>query len=244
MTKIIVAIDGFSSCGKSSTAKKVSQQLGYSYIDTGAMYRAVTLFLIRSNVEFTDKSAVSEAIKSITLTFKYSKNGHNDIWLNGVNVEAEIRKMYVSEKVSEVSAIVQVREFLVHQQKGMADDGGVVMDGRDIGTVVFPQAELKIFMTADTTIRAKRRQEELNNKGEVIDIEKIKQNLEMRDFQDLNRLESPLTRANDAIFLDNSFVSLDEQVELITNLACERIFRLIRQRTENPEIQAKIQVSK
>ena len=220
MPKIIVAIDGYSSCGKSTTAKLVARQLNYPYIDTGAMYRAVTLFFILNDVHISFR--------------RQSEFGRNDTYLNGLNIEDEIRKMYVSERVSEVSAIGSVRRELVAQQQRMGKSKGIVMDGRDIGTVVFPQAELKIFMTADPLIRAQRRQSELLEKGELIGLQEIADNLRMRDHIDTTRSESPLRQAADAIYIDNSLMTLDEQVELVVRLADEQIGLSLRRREIRP----------
>lgn len=235
MPKIIVAIDGFSSCGKSTTAKLVARQLNYPYIDTGAMYRAVTLFFIQNHVSLTNPKEVEIALNHIQISFRrHAELGRNDTYLNGVNVEEEIRKMYVSEKVSDVSAVAAVRHGLVAQQKRMGKAKGIVMDGRDIGTVVFPQAELKIFMTADPIIRAQRRQLELLQKGELIGIKEIAENLKMRDHIDTTRAESPLRQAEDAIYIDNSLMTLDEQVELVVRLADEQIGLMLRKREVKP----------
>jgi cytidylate kinase len=231
MPKIIVAIDGYSSCGKSTTAKLVARQLNYPYIDTGAMYRAVTLFFIQNHITITNPKEVEQALKNVQITFRrQGELGQNHTYLNGLNVEDEIRKMYVSERVSEVSAIAEVRHELVAQQQRMGKLKGIVMDGRDIGTVVFPQAELKIFMTADPLIRAQRRQRELLDKGELIDLQEIANNLKMRDHIDTTRTESPLRQAVDAVYIDNSMMTLDEQVELVVRLADEKIGLQLRQR--------------
>ncbi|NIJ54863.1 (d)CMP kinase [Dyadobacter arcticus] len=231
MPKIIVAIDGYSSCGKSTTAKLVAKQLNYPYIDTGAMYRAVTLYFIQNHVSLTNPKETETALDNIHITFRrQSEAGRNDTYLNGTNVEDEIRKMYVSEKVSDVSALAEVRHALVAQQQRMGRTKGIVMDGRDIGTVVFPQAELKIFMNADPLIRAQRRQLELLEKGEVIGLEEISENLKMRDYIDTHRTESPLRQATDAIYLDNSLLTLDEQVEMVVRMADEQIGLSLRQR--------------
>lgn len=229
MPKIIVAIDGYSSCGKSTTAKLVAKQLNYPYIDTGAMYRAVTLFFIQNHITVTNPKEIENALSQIQISFRrHPELGRNDTYLNGLNIEDEIRKMYVSERVSEVSAIAEVRKFLVAQQQRMGKTKGIVMDGRDIGTVVFPQAELKIFMTADPLIRAHRRQQELLEKGDMVDLEEILNNLKMRDHIDTTRSESPLRQAEDAVFVDNSMMTLDEQVELVVHLADERIAKSLR----------------
>jgi CMP/dCMP kinase len=235
MPKIIVAIDGYSSCGKSTTAKLVARQLNYPYIDTGAMYRAVTLFFIQNHITLTNPKEVDHALSEVHISFRrQSELGRNDTYLNGLNVEDEIRKMYVSEKVSEVSAIANVRHELVAQQQRMGRTKGIVMDGRDIGTVVFPQAELKIFMTADPAIRAQRRQLELLEKGELIGLEEITENLKMRDRIDTTRAESPLRQAEDAVYIDNSLMTLDEQVEMVVRLADEQIGLSLRRRETKP----------
>jgi cytidylate kinase len=236
MPRIIVAIDGYSSCGKSTTAKLVARQLNYPYIDTGAMYRAVTLYFLQNHITLTNPKEVDQALKNVQITFRrVGESGLNHTYLNGLNVEDEIRKMYVSEKVSEVSAIAAVRHELVAQQQRMGKSKGIVMDGRDIGTVVFPQAELKIFMTADPLIRAQRRQLELLGKGELVDLQEIAENLKMRDHIDTTRAESPLRQAADAVYIDNSMMTLDEQVELVVRLADEKIGLQLRQREIKPE---------
>ncbi|PWJ58402.1 cytidylate kinase [Dyadobacter jejuensis] len=231
MPKIIVAIDGYSSCGKSTTAKLVAQQLNYPYIDTGSMYRAVTLYFLQNHVTLSNPKEVEMALSQIHISFRmHVGTGKNDTYLNGLNVEEEIRKMYVSDKVSEVSAIPAVRHALVAQQQRMGKTRGIVMDGRDIGTVVFPEAELKIFMTADPYIRAQRRQLELMEKGEMIGIEKIFENLKHRDLIDTTRAESPLKQAADAVYIDNSLMTLDEQVDMVVRLADEQIGLNLRKR--------------
>ena len=229
MPKIIVAIDGYSSCGKSTTAKLVAKQLNYPYIDTGAMYRAVTLYFLQNHISQTNPLEIENALNKIHISFRrHPELGRNDTYLNGLNVEDEIRKMYVSQKVSDISAIAEVRHALVAQQQRMGKSRGIVMDGRDIGTVVFPQAELKIFMTADPLIRAQRRQLELLEKGELIGLEEISENLKMRDHIDTHRAESPLRQAEDAVYIDNSMMTLDEQVELVVRLADTKIASSLR----------------
>ena len=229
MYRIIVAIDGFSSCGKSTTARKVAENLGYAYVDTGAMYRAVTLYFIRHHVTPTNPKEVSAALAGISITFRRNPhNQANETFLNGLNVESEIRKMHISEQVSQVSAIPEVRKAMVAQQQLMGRAKGLVMDGRDIGSVVFPKAELKVFMTADPLIRAQRRQAELLAKGEMVELQEILENLQKRDLLDTTRTESPLVRAEDAILLDNSFLTFEEQVDLVTGWADTRIARLSR----------------
>ncbi len=230
MQKITIAIDGYSSCGKSTTAKKVAAKLGYSYIDTGAMYRAVTLYFHQHLVTLTNDKEINNALKNINIEFRRNpKDGRNETFLNGLNVEDEIRKLYIANKVSEVSTIAQVRHAMVAQQRQMGRKKGVVLDGRDIGTVVFPDAELKIFMTADPIIRANRRQIELNEKGEYVDIEEIIENIKKRDLLDTTRQESPLKRAEDAIDIDTSYMTLDEQVEMVCILADEALSKSIKQ---------------
>lgn len=229
MPSIIIALDGYSSCGKSTTAKLVAKQLHYAFIDTGAMYRAVTLYFHDNHVSLTNPKEVAKALSEITIGFRrHPETKSNDTYLNGLNVEQEIRKMYISDHVSDVSAVAEVRHAMVAQQQKMGRSKGIVMDGRDIGTVVFPQAELKIFMTADPLMRAQRRQEELLAKGEMIDLPEIIANLEKRDYIDTHRTESPLMQADDAILIDNSFMTIDEQVDLVVRLADERIGQVLR----------------
>jgi cytidylate kinase len=220
MKKIVIAIDGFSACGKSTTAKIVASHLQYIYIDTGAMYRAVTLYFLLHQVEISKHSLVEEALRRIQIDFVHNPlTGKSEIHLNSRNVEAEIRKMYISERVSEVSALPEVRKEMVRHQQRMGAKRGVVMDGRDIGTVVFPDAELKIFMNADLKIRAYRRKLELLEKGEDIGIDDIIENLKKRDYIDANRKESPLRQAPDAYYLDTTHLTTDEQAEYVLNLA-------------------------
>ena len=230
MSKIIIAVDGYSSCGKSTTAKAVAARMGYAYIDTGAMYRAVSLYFHQNHVTYTNPKEGAEALEKLHVSFHFSeKTNRNETCLNGLNVEKEIRKMYISNMVSEVSTIVPVRRAMVAQQQRMGRKRGVVMDGRDIGTKVFPDAEVKVFMTADTFIRAKRRQVELLEKGELINLDEIVRNLEKRDHIDSTRSESPLSQATDAVLLDTSFMMIDEQVEWMIELADRRIAELHRQ---------------
>lgn len=224
MPKIVIAIDGYSSCGKSTTAKEVAAQLGYGYIDTGAMYRAVSLFFIQERVALSSEKEVTAALEKIHISFKHNnRTGRNETCLNGLNVEEEIRKMYISNIVSEVSAIPEVRWAMVAQQQKMGRRRGVVMDGRDIGTKVFPDAEVKVFMTADTFTRAKRRQQELLAKGELVNLQDIIDNLEKRDFIDTTRAESPLVKAPDAITLDTSHMTIEEQVDWVIELADRKL---------------------
>ena len=210
--KIIITIDGWSSCGKSTLAKQLAKELGYVYVDSGAMYRAITLYFLRNNIDFAEKKEVKEALKSITLEFVFNpKSNSSEIFLNGENVEYLIRDLIIAEKVSDVAAIKEVREFAVAQQQQMGTKKGIVMDGRDIGTVVFPKAELKIFMTADNAVRVQRRFKELYEKNPNVTIEEVKDNLEMRDYIDSHRQVSPLRMAKDAIGLDNTNVTEKEQ---------------------------------
>lgn len=213
--KIIITIDGWSSCGKSTLAKQLAKELGYIYVDSGAMYRAITLYFIRNNVDLAEKKVVNEALKNITLEFIFNPQTNiSEIYLNGENIEYLIRDLIIAEKVSDVAAIKAVREFAVAQQQKMGDKKGIVMDGRDIGTVVFPKAELKIFMTADNTVRVQRRFKELYAKNPNVTIEEVKNNLEMRDYIDSHRDVSPLRKADDALELDNTNLTEKEQFKL------------------------------
>ena len=224
MKKIVIAIDGYSACGKSSTAKIVAAKLNYAYIDTGAMYRAVTYYFLQNYVNQTNPKEVKKALDSIHIEFHHnSRSGENETYLNGLNVEEEIRKMEVSNNVSEVSALAEVRNCMVEQQRKMGRKKGVVMDGRDIGTAVFPDAELKIFMTADFEARAARRQKELLEKKQLVDLEQVKANLTKRDHIDTTRKENPLRKATDAHVIDTTHVTLEEQVDLILHLASAKI---------------------
>lgn len=216
LKKIIITIDGYSSCGKSTLAKQLARKLNYLYIDSGAMYRAITLYFIQHSVNKDDAEAVKEALRNIHLEFVHNRiSGQSDMYLNDENVEPLIREMLVAEKVSEVAAIREVREFAVAQQQKMGKEKGIVMDGRDIGTVVFPHAELKIFMTADPAIRVERRFKELYEKNKNITLHEVKENLELRDYIDSNREVSPLRKAEDAIILDNSQLTMTEQLDLV-----------------------------
>ncbi|RQO32252.1 (d)CMP kinase [Taibaiella sp. KBW10] len=213
--KIIIAIDGFSSCGKSTMAKALAKKLNYNFIDTGAMYRAITLYFIRNNVRLDEAASVVNALENIHLHFELDPaTEKSDIFLNNENVAQYIREMTIAQKVSEVAAIKAVRVFAVKQQQQMGKKKGIVMDGRDIGTVVFPNAELKIFMTADIAVRVKRRFLEMEAQNQHINIEDVMHNLQMRDYIDSNREESPLRRADDARMLDNSDLTPDKQLEL------------------------------
>jgi len=213
MTKnIVVAIDGYSSCGKSTLAKAIAKKLHFVYVDSGAMYRAVTLYFLRNKTDFNNHDLIIDALQHIDLNF-HSRDYQSHILLNGEEVSEEIRKMPVSENVSRVSAIREVRQAMVKQQQKMGKSKNMVMDGRDIGTVVFPDAHIKLFMTADPKIRAERRFKELAAKGETVSLEEIFENIAHRDFQDTTREESPLMRADDAIILDNTRLTEEEQLQ-------------------------------
>ncbi|MBC7554114.1 MAG: (d)CMP kinase [Taibaiella sp.] len=215
--KITIAIDGYSSCGKSTIAKQLAARLGYSYIDSGAMYRAITLYFLRNGVNYNSPDEVAAALNDIHLSFAFNNTAKSsDIYLNDEDVSQPIRDMLVSEKVSPVAAIKQVRSFAVAQQKRMGRKKGIVMDGRDIGTVVFPDAELKIFMVADPAVRVMRRFKEMYATNPHITIDEVRHNLELRDYIDSTREESPLHRAADALLLDNSSMTRDEQLEKVT----------------------------
>jgi len=213
--KIIITIDGWSSCGKSTLAKHMARELGYVYIDSGAMYRAIALFFLRNHVNWNEAAQVNKALMEVNLEFiSNHKTGQSEIYLNGENVEYVIRDLVVAEKVSEVAAIREVREFAVHQQQKMGISKGIVMDGRDIGTVVFPNAELKIFMTADQDIRVQRRFKEMFEKNPNITLEEVKANLRQRDHLDSTRDISPLRKAEDARVLDNTKLSPKDQLQI------------------------------
>lgn len=226
--KIIIAIDGFSSCGKSTLAKQLAAQLGYNYIDSGAMYRAITLYFLRNGIHVNDHEQILDALANIHLSFVFNEQRQqSDIYLNDEDVEPYIRDLIVAEKVSEVAAIKEVRSFAVAQQKKMGKKKGIVMDGRDIGTVVFPEAELKIFMTAEPDIRVLRRYDELVVSNPNITIEEVRHNLELRDYIDSNREESPLRKANDAITLDNSSLTREEQLEKVLEWVKDRATNVV-----------------
>ena len=228
--KIIIAIDGFSSCGKSTLAKAMAKNLQYVFIDTGAMYRAVALFFLRAGIDFDNTTDIAEALNKITLQFKYNPASlQSDMYLNEENVEQEIREMRVSQKVSEVAAIALVRDFAVAQQQAMGESKGIVMDGRDIGTVVFPKAELKIFVTASPDIRVQRRFLELSAKNAAITVAEISENLQHRDLIDTTREHSPLKQADDALVLDNSNMSREAQLDIALQWAQERINKVNNQ---------------
>jgi cytidylate kinase len=218
LKKIVIAIDGYSACGKSSTAKQVASRLGYTFIDSGAMYRATTLYLLENNIELQNIPSVRENLDAINISFEGAS-----ILLNGRNVDKEIRTADVNKNVSVVSAISEVRKKMVFQQHEIGKEKGVVMDGRDIGTVVFPEAELKVFMTAEMEVRAKRREKELLEKGLNESLESITKNLIERDHMDSTRKDSPLKMASDAVEIDTTHITLEEQIDLIVQLAKERI---------------------
>ncbi|MDD4967999.1 MAG: (d)CMP kinase [Paludibacter sp.] len=227
MHKIIVAIDGFSSCGKSTMAKELAREVGYIYVDSGAMYRAVSLFCIQNGLMTdTDINAVEleKKIESIQIEFKTNQEGKSDTWLNGRNVETEIRSLEVANGASRVSTLGFVRRELVRQQQLMGEKKGIVMDGRDIGTVVFPTAELKIFVTASPEIRAQRRLDEMAARGESANYEEVLANVIERDDRDQNRAESPLRKADDAVVIDNSHLTREEQSMLLRTLFIEKTF--------------------
>lgn len=223
MHKIVIAIDGYSACGKSTTAKEVAKVLGYRYIDSGAMYRAVTLYFLDHLVSFTNPKEIDKALQDIKLTFVVNLKGVTEIFLNGINVEKAIRKMRISENVSQVSTIKVVREAMVALQRKMGKDKSIVMDGRDIGTVVFPEAELKVFLTADLMTRAFRRQKELLEKEDLVEIDTIVENLRSRDLIDSTRKESPLVKAVDATEMDTTHVTIDEQVDEVVRMALSKM---------------------
>ncbi len=222
--KIVIAIDGFSSCGKSTLAKSLAAKLEYVFIDTGAMYRAIALYFLRNGVSFTNEIEINEALQKINLRFEYNPSTEkSDMILNGENVEVLIREMQVSSKVSEVAAIGAVRDFAVAQQQAMGVEKGIVMDGRDIGTVVFPNAELKIFVTADPQVRANRRLLELQAINPAITLQEVAENLQHRDLIDSTREHSPLKQADDALVLDNTNLDRAAQFDIALNWAKERI---------------------
>ena len=222
LKRIVIAIDGYSACGKSTTAKQVASILGYRYIDSGAMYRAVTLYFLDHHVSLTNPKEVSTALHQVHISFKVNSKKVSETYLNGLNVEKEIRNMRISESVSQVSTLREVRQALVEQQRRMGKEKGVVMDGRDIGTVVFPNSELKLFMTADILVRAFRRQKELLNRGQLVDLDEVIDNLLRRDKIDTGRAESPLRQAVDAIVIDTTHISIDEQVDEVIRLALSK----------------------
>lgn len=217
----IIAIDGFSSCGKSTVAKAIAKKLNFVFVDSGSMYRAVTLYFLRNQINITDTEAIKNALENIHIDF-IPNTEKTQILLNGEDISDEIRQMEVSEKVSEVSAIKEVRSAMVAQQQQLGARRDIVMDGRDIGTTVFPDADLKLFMTADPTVRALRRYAELVAKGETVTLNEVTENLAHRDHIDSTREESPLRQAEDAIVLDNSNLTYDEQLDFVLNLYNQR----------------------
>jgi cytidylate kinase len=227
MEHITIAIDGYSSTGKSTIAKQLAKALGYIYVDSGAMYRAVTLYAMQNQLieeGLFNKEQLIAQLKDIEIVFKFNeKLGFAEVYLNGQNVESEIRTLEVSQFVSQVSTLSEVRQQLVKQQQVFGKHKAVVMDGRDIGTVVFPNAELKLFMTASASIRAKRRYKELLDKGENISFEDVLENVKSRDLIDSTRNDSPLIKADDAIELDNSELSLEQQFDIVLSLAKDKI---------------------
>jgi len=223
LRKIVIAIDGFSACGKSSTAKEVANILGYRYIDSGAMYRAVTYYFLEHHVAPTNPKEVARALQQIQISFKVNAKGRCDTYLNGLNVEKQIRSMRVSEIVSQVSTIKDVRVAMVEQQRKMGKEKAVVMDGRDIGTVVFPTAELKLFMKADLLVRAFRRQKELVERDQLVDLDDVVENILQRDRIDTTRAESPLKQAEDAVMVDTTHIAFDEQVDEVIRMALSKI---------------------
>jgi cytidylate kinase len=222
LKKINIAIDGYSSCGKSTLAKAMAEKLDYIYVDSGAMYRAVTLYFLDHNISLDDKSAIQAALDDISIRFERKTSGLNTI-LNGKNVEEEIRQMRVSQMVSPVAAISSVRRAMVRQQQEMGVEKGVVMDGRDIGTVVFPDAELKIFLTADIAERTRRRHAELQAKGVEVSMEDVARNLAERDHIDSTREDSPLEQAEDALVINNTHLTQDQQLQIALDMARERM---------------------
>tara|TARA_B100000963_G_C22513200_1_gene619387 strand:+ start:346 stop:1050 length:705 start_codon:yes stop_codon:yes gene_type:complete len=227
MKKITIAIDGFSSCGKSTLAKELARRLSYSYVDTGAMFRAVALYCLRNGLIKEDGTKVykiKEFLNEFQIGFEFNKKkGFGEVTLNGENVEKEIRSLTISRIVTKISGIKEVREKLLIIQKEIGSEKGVVLDGRDIGTVVFPDAELKIFMTAETKIRAERRLNELRGRGHKVTLEQVEENLSLRDHDDTTREESPLKQAEDAVVIDNTNLTRRDQLSMIVALAKERM---------------------
>jgi cytidylate kinase len=226
LSKIVIAIDGYSACGKSTTAKEVAKILGYRYIDSGAMYRAVTVYFLEHHISLSNPKEIAKALQNISISFKVNSKGVSETYLNNLNVEKDIRRMKVSENVSPVSAIREVRVAMVEQQRKLGKDKGIVMDGRDIGTVVFPKAELKFFMTADVLVRAFRRQRELLLLDRLVDLDAVIENIERRDKIDTTRAESPLRKADDAVVIDTTHITIDEQVDEVIRLAISKTLNL------------------
>ncbi|WP_409966028.1 Cytidylate kinase [Mycovorax composti] len=218
--KIVIAIDGLSSCGKSTIARQLAKELNYLYVDSGAMYRAITLYFLRNNIDFNNKEQILNALDGMDLDFRLNEQtGKVEMFMNNENVEYLIREMIVADKVSEVAAIPEVREFAVKQQQKMGAKKGIIMDGRDIGTTVFPDAELKLFVTADNAVRVERRFKELYQKNPNITIEEVAHNIEMRDYIDANREVSPLRKASDAIEIDTTNLTPEEQLQKVLKIA-------------------------
>jgi len=222
LKRLVIAIDGYSACGKSTTAKEVARILGYRYIDTGAMYRAVTLYFLDHHVALTNPKEINRALEQIHISFKNNSKGISETYLNGLNVEHDIRTMRVSDCVSPVSAIKEVRVAMVEQQRRMGKEKAVVLDGRDIGTVVFPNADLKLFMTADVMVRAQRRQQELMLKDQLVDLDDVIENIRQRDLIDTTRAESPLRQAEDALVIDTTNITVEEQVDEVVRLVLSK----------------------
>jgi cytidylate kinase len=219
LSKIIITIDGFSSCGKSTLAKQLAKKLNYAYIDSGAMYRAITLYFLRNNIDWTKKKEIHNALQDISLEFLPNElSGNAEIYLNGENVEYIIRDLVVAEKVSDIAALPEVRTFAVAAQKKIGKNKGIVMDGRDIGTTVFPNAEVKIYMIADEAVRVERRFSEMFEKNPNITLDEIRTNIALRDYIDSNREVSPLRKAPDAIELDNTHLNEKQQLDFALKL--------------------------
>ncbi|MCH9659979.1 MAG: (d)CMP kinase [Bacteroidetes bacterium] len=226
MHTITIAVDGHSSTGKSTLAKQLADYIGYIYVDTGAMYRAITLFALRAGFVVEGKLQADKLINvlaDITIAFQKNSEGKAEVYLNGENVEKQIRTLAVSEQVSPVATISEVRSKLVEQQRNMGEGQGIVMDGRDIGTVVFPDAQLKVFMTASSKVRAQRRYDELRGRGDEITFDQVLENIQERDYIDSTREDSPLRQAKDAIVIDNSDMNLEDQFHVLLQLAKDRI---------------------
>ncbi|HRG26908.1 MAG TPA: (d)CMP kinase [Chitinophagales bacterium] len=219
MKKILIAIDGYAACGKSTLAKQLASHLHYLFLDTGAMYRAVTLYLLDNHINWLNNKLLNDVLDNISITFQRNENGKIHCLLNGDDVEEEIRSMRVSNKVSEVAAVSAVRKFLVQQQQIIGKEKGIVMDGRDIGTVVFPHAELKLFVTADMETRVQRRLLELQSNNIQVSEDDIRNNLIKRDHEETTRADSPLIKAADAIVIDNTNLTPEEQFKIALNLA-------------------------
>ena len=216
MNKITIAIDGYSSCGKSTLAKSLANKLNYIYVDTGAMYRAITLWCLDEDLIVNGNAQIEYIVNSLDqIHLSFDANNNNEVYLNGNNVSTQIRSMHISDNVSLVSSIKEVRKKLVAIQQDLGKSKGVVMDGRDIGTVVFPNAEIKIFMTADPKVRGKRRFDELKRSGVAVTVDEVLNNISKRDYKDTNREESPLVKAHDAITLDNTHMTPDEQLQFV-----------------------------